>query len=230
MLYSSSGVVNIYGGTLQGTKAHNGAAIYSSIPVNIYGGEIIGGTASSDGGAIYITGSTLTMTGGVIRDGIAKHASEGGGNIFSGSSGTVKLLGGTVSGGQAVQGGNIRSYGNVYLKDVTITGGICSQNGGGIYMGSYNSNVLEISGNTDITGNTYKNGASELKNNLFLASGRKAVLKDVGDKMTFGISENDAKTSVVEGAKSGMENAAIFMDKTKYQLTYDNGTLRIISK
>ncbi len=104
-VYMNAGDFNMYGGTINGTKATNGGAIYVSggAQVTISGGTIQGGQASS-GGNIYMASTTceLNITNGTISGGKAAY----GGNIYT-NNGLFELTGGIISGGQATYGGNI---------------------------------------------------------------------------------------------------------------------------
>ena len=143
--------INISGGIIEKGEAINGGNIYSSAPVNlsgtalirdgvatdgsggniyfasgrthtISGGKIAGGTATKNGGNIYMDAKKVTISGGIIEDG----TSAAGGNLYV--SADLVVTGGTIQNGTATGtggGGNINGSGD---KTITITGGII-QNG-----------------------------------------------------------------------------------------------------
>ena len=74
IMCTRGGTVNVYGGTIRQTEGApvsiSGGNIHANnSTVNIYGGTLSGGVATS-GGSVYVMGSsTLTVTGGTIKDG-----------------------------------------------------------------------------------------------------------------------------------------------------------------
>ena len=176
------------GGAVKGWKTSSSSGDYSAISVHgagatftMSGGEVSGnivnaGSNSIEGGAIQLReGAKLTMNGGSISGnnvyaGPNPNTVVKGGGIYASAS-TIEMIGGTVSGNMAFQGGG------VYLTDsstMTMTGGAVDGNfyanspkftpaGGGIYAGSgctltINSadsdNPASVSGNkTADTGN-----------------------------------------------------------------------------
>ncbi|MBR4769185.1 MAG: MBL fold metallo-hydrolase, partial [Lachnospiraceae bacterium] len=156
------GVATTYGGNL----AINGAA-----EVSISGNaKIIGGTANGTdgGGNIYCAeGSSLTVSGSAeISNGNALNGP--GGNINMGGNGTLKISGGTISGGNAsTHSGNIRGKSSVItITSGTITGGTAGTHGGNMtssgtitFSGGTISNGIAYS--TDFgAGNIYYDGSS----------------------------------------------------------------------
>ena len=130
----NAGTFNMYGGTINGTKAAMGGSLYvsGSAVANIYGGTIQGGTATARGGNIYMasTTATLKIAGGTIQNGTCQNNGIGGGNIYV-NNGTFTLTGGTIQGGKAPKGGNI--YTNTAT---TINGTATLKNGEAVYGGN----------------------------------------------------------------------------------------------
>lgn len=131
------GYLAVYKATLVGAKAKNGGIIGSTAEgtnINIYSGNLIGAEVSGNGGAIYST------------------------------NGTVQIKGGTISGGEATQGGNI------YAKALTMTGGTVS---GGTSNG-YGGNIC-VTGDSEISGGKIENGTNTNSNqsggNICVSSG-----------------------------------------------------------
>ena len=127
-----SGIINIFGGTIEATSKNWGAAIgggykKSAGGVNIYGGTI---TATCDyyssaiGGGNGGNGGTVTIYGGTISAYSELGTGIGGGN--DASSGTITINGGNITargGGiaAAIGGGNRGSADNVTINGGTIT-------------------------------------------------------------------------------------------------------------
>ncbi|MBQ3549336.1 MAG: leucine-rich repeat domain-containing protein, partial [Oscillospiraceae bacterium] len=139
----NSGIVNIYGGTIEAT-GHSGRGIYlNSGTVNVYGGSVSGDTYS-----IYNDGTgTVNIIGGSVGKDIYNY----------GDNSTVKVSGGSVEGGTY---GIQNNKGTVDITGGTVSGeeGIYNPNGGrvvvtagsvsGEYTGIYNSGTLTVSGGT----------------------------------------------------------------------------------
>lgn len=136
VMVSPKHTLNIYGGTVDGSKiigsGGHGALIrmINGAVLNIHGGTIIGTKVpSTTGGAVFCSG-TMNMTGGTIRDG---HARKGG-NVFIGTYenggvtyyGSFNMTGGEILGGTATEaGGNMCYYGDGEFNQTggTISGG-----------------------------------------------------------------------------------------------------------
>jgi len=128
-------------------------------------GEISGNTANNDGGGIKVTGGTFTMQDGKI---IGNTALDGGGMDVSGSSTTVTMNGGEISGNVATKiegntdagrggGMTVWSSAKFTMNGGKITGNTADVNAGGAYISGANTvftmNGGEIIGNTAPTGN-----------------------------------------------------------------------------
>ncbi len=155
---SAAGTGTITGGYIAKDSTEGyGAAIYAKKYANVTleSGTITGNNnLKRSGGAIYLSGATFTMTGGVISNNYAYY----GGAVATSGNSTVTMTGGTIDGNTAqYTGGGLYIYGSG--TTATISGGTISNNGikttgsgggGGIYVGS--SATVEIS-NVAITGN-----------------------------------------------------------------------------
>ena len=192
----------IYGGQVNGTRVnHGGGAVDISgatALLKMTNGQNIGGTTGSNsyavcGGNVLVQNSaTFRMEGGTITGGKATYD---GGNVFIWGS-TFQMTGGTISNGQlgasARQGSNV-CFSNtctVTITDGTITGGNATGSTayGGVYVN--NTTTVYLSGNVQITGNTYNGKAS----NMYLDGG-KVVIADAGLASTakIGVDVNGGK-------------------------------------
>ena len=146
-IYCSNSSPTISHNTLSGNSATNfgyGGAIYCGNNSNssISGNNISGNSVSSDGGGIYCTGSSLTISGNTIR---GNTALSGGGIYCTGSSPTIS--GNTVSGnwGSNYGGGILCWNSSPIIIGNTINGNTCNSFGGGICC---TGSSPTISGNT----------------------------------------------------------------------------------
>lgn len=99
----------LYDGEITGgrdTSANGGGNVYvgSGCELVMNGGTISGGSASAaHGGNVYAAGK-LTLNGGEITGGRCTADGKFGGNVYVGSTGTLEVTGGTISGGSAKDG------------------------------------------------------------------------------------------------------------------------------
>ena len=169
-IYITGGKLNMSGGTVSGgsaTTAAGNIAGYSGATINISGGTVKDGNATTYGGNISMSGkSTLNISGTVtIQGGYTgtSGTSGNGGNIYSGYTSTtaystVNISGGTITGGKANEGGNMKIDGNGYITGGKIEGGSATS-GGNIFRTGRSACELVISGGT-ITGGTATNGGN----------------------------------------------------------------------
>lgn len=169
----NSGTFEMYGGTVNGTKAVYGGAICASgeTTVHIEGGTITGGQATSRGGNIYMASLNckLTIAGGTIADGICLDNGTnacGGGNIYA-NNGLFTLSGGTVSGGKAVRGGNIfASTGSDENDNNTVINGTAViKDGEATYGGN-----LYINNKLTLGAGTLENGKGAYGSDIYVAT------------------------------------------------------------
>lgn len=92
--------------------------------------RIVNGNRVGDGGGIQLNGGNLTLTNVIFSN---NDASDQGGALYIGNSGsTVTLNGVTISGGTAVSGGAIYNNGTLTASNLTFTDNDAT-NGGGLY-------------------------------------------------------------------------------------------------
>ena len=176
---ATGGTINLTGCTITGNKANNGGAIHinktggGDATLIISGGEIGGKYAgepntaigtSSNGGGIYVEGSSCTVT---LKDGakITGNTADEGGGIFA-KGGSVELTSCTIKDNTGtLAGGGIcaRANGSTPAR-VTINGGVIggtsaseanktgSGGGGGIYVGE--TCTLTLKDSAQVIGNT----------------------------------------------------------------------------
>ena len=160
-IYVGGGTFIMSGGTIcgstagEGNEAQSGGGVYvaSNGTFTMNSGEISGNTATSNGGGVYVTGSSsaFAMTGGTIGGTDSNTATYGGGVYVS--DGSFKMSDtAKISGNEADDKG-----GGIYIKGGTpiITGGTISKNktkgsgatsdGGGIYV---EGSALTMTGGT----------------------------------------------------------------------------------
>ena len=161
VLYTMSlGRANIYGGnfTSLSTTAETGAVLIASNDRSAdYDADGTANTAKdkSDPRAA----STLTIYNGNIYASVS--VTGNGGVIGSFHNPKIRIYGGTISGGTAVNGGCISCTGDLLITGGKISGGTASASGGNIYTltsTNHKSNV-RIEGGT-ITGGSAKNGGN----------------------------------------------------------------------
>ena len=116
VLYSCEGaIINIYGGTVTTTDVNTASAAKGGVAtvkgeLNMYGGTIIGGTAQTYGGAVYLNSGVFTMSGGAVKSGTAPYApcvlvSSGSRMVLSGDAEVDQIyLAGTMTDGLTVRG------------------------------------------------------------------------------------------------------------------------------
>ena len=173
MPYSSGSGTTTY--TINANRNENQIGCVISVAeyntLNLTNLTISGGRTgtNTNGGGIYVgNNATVTLTNCTVSN---NHVLGGnGGGIFN-TGGSVTLNGCTVTGNSASQGGGgiFNSSGTVTLNSCTITSNSAGYGGGGVY----NVDMLKISGNVNVTGNTGETAeTSGSANNIYLESGK----------------------------------------------------------
>lgn len=132
----------------------------ASASLNISGGMIENGTASNgNGGNIYLNVGTLNVfgdvqiNGGNATRGVAR--TNGGGNIYTAADTTLHISGGRITNGTTNSyGGNVVIRGTGLISDGVISGG-SALNGGNIFVNGYDRAVT-----LSVTGGTIENGTA----------------------------------------------------------------------
>jgi len=138
MLYvtGTKAEVSISGGTLlKNTASGNGGAVYVNGGNVTMSGGIIGGNEAANtavnGGALYVSGGDFTMSEGTISHNIA--SGNGGAAYVAG--GSITMTGGTVSNNTAINGAGAYVTGGEFdMVSGSLLNNIASSYGGGAYV------------------------------------------------------------------------------------------------
>jgi hypothetical protein len=212
--------------TLRGRSDNNTSLVYvydSTLEMNA-GAKIIGNTASSEGGGVFVAYGTVTMGGGEISGNTASaSATAYGGGVYI-SSGTFTMNGGKISGNTASSytAGYSNNGGGVYISGGTFTmnSGEISDNtatsggpsyGGGVYIssGAFTMNSGKISSNNNtaasgysspgggvyISGGTFTMNSGEISDNTATSGGGVYVNRGTVTMSNGEISGNTASSS-----------------------------------
>lgn len=218
----STGVMNMYGGTITGGKAsrHGGnistetnSAGTGGAVLNMYGGTIEKGNAGVNGGNILVAKAVkFTMYGGTVSDGTAQGC---GGNIATNPGGIIEIKGGTVKNGKAVQNSDYgRRSQNIFCNAGTIKMSGGTVEGYTELMGAFSA---EFSGKANISGKQY---------NLFVPNGGKITLGTLEKGAALGINSGASVDTIII-SDSCQKDAADFVtsDKSGYKIAVENGKL-----
>lgn len=157
----------------------NGAAVYMNDPIGvaILSGGKIANCKSVDGGAVFMTAGTFTISGdGIIED---CEATDTGGAVYLGG-GTLNVEGGTIQNNIAVNGGGIylnngtlnATNGTITKNEASVLGGGALVNGGTVHMRgtniTYNTatdsggGIAVINGNYNMAGGSVDNNTASI--------------------------------------------------------------------
>ena len=167
-------------------KGNAGGAIYSQGSLTLENCRISGCTAKSYGGAIYQSGSSLTVKNSVLENNSTHATVNGGGNLYAASGAKVNMTSVTLRGGySACNGGNIYIGKVSYsLINCTITGGVAAGQGSNLYCNDSSADVsmngCSVSGDMYYAGKrlTLKNKTNIAINNTGLLLGSSTQLVD----------------------------------------------------
>ncbi len=164
--------LNQFGGNLtSNSSTKNGGIGGVCAAYNLYAGTVTGSTATENGGNLMLEAPNahVTLYGGTISGGNAKN----GGNIHI-ENGTLTLNGGTISGGNASNaGGSIRvnAKGTLNIVSGQLTGGNAKGNGGNVYS----QGAIVMTGGR-VCGGTA--ASSKTGGNLYASSGSLSITDD----------------------------------------------------
>lgn len=142
---------------LSGANSENGSVFVVEGKLTVtdtVGAGVIRGGAALNGGAFLVNGGSLTVNGGKV----AGNNAENGGGVYV-DSGSFSLNGGEISENTASKNG-----GGVYLAegDLTVSLGSIKNNtavsGGGIYVGTYDTATVRMSGGEAVSNEASANG------------------------------------------------------------------------
>ena len=165
-IFAGGCTVTMNGGTVNGTVYVTGSSFGGRSQFTLTGGTVNGRVwIFSQIDLISYIGSDMKMTGGTITGGDA----ENGGGIFVANSSTCTISGGTVTNNDATNGGGIYVEGGGAL---TVSGGTISNNdaesGGGVYVASGGSCTIN---DGTITQNTATSGGG-----VYVVSGNSCTI------------------------------------------------------
>ena len=187
--FVAKGTFTLYSGTLRmnpgdGTSTvPAGGVIFSRASgskVVINGGVITGGALKAEGatggGNIYLlSGDTLTVNAGIIRNGDAGIAK--GGNIYN--AGTTEIKGGFVVGGAAADGGNLYTTGTTRITGGTIYGGTATDNTATDTKEGIGGNIYS-SGATTVSGGVVTAGNARIGGNIYTGTDKTLTISEKG--------------------------------------------------
>jgi predicted outer membrane repeat protein len=134
-VYLEDGKFTMSGGEIRQCRAEKGGAIYvkgtASTTFNMTGGTITQCAAETDGGAVYLQGGTVNMSGGIVSHNLANNGNGGGFCIVGGDF--------TMNDTEAAYDNKAKIYENAAFSQ-NKTGGM----GGGIYVTSAGSVDVSI--------------------------------------------------------------------------------------
>ena len=226
----SSGVVgtlNVYGGTISGGSTTSGGNIFSQGALNVYGGTIKEGTVTVNsattntgfGGTIYSSGtsSTLNITGGTISGGSACK----GGNIYADIDTTIS--GGTISGGKAtaIDSAYSGAGGNLYVAGSTTISGGTIKDGETAASSTDNTGLggnIFVTGNLELSDCTIKDGKC-LEGTILNSRRGGNIYHNGAAGTTFDIHEG----TVISGGEVGRQGGNIWNQNSTF--TMDGGTI-----
>ena len=146
------------GGSILGNTAHtSGGGVYvrgTGSNFDMTGGSITGNTVTTfDGGGVAVNDGSFTMSGGSITDN--KVIGSNGGGVYVEDGGAFVMKDGTITGNTAIRNGGgvyVENGSAFVMKDGTITGNEAKENGGGVCAKGTGSS-FDMTGGS-ITGNT----------------------------------------------------------------------------
>ena len=217
-VYMEGGTFTMSGGTIENCKAQydssvgsggnggNGGAVYindasSAATVNITGGTLNYNYADQNGGAVYLKGGNVNITGGTIKGNKTLDASGSygdGAGIYL-NKGNFTMTDGTISGNAANHdGGGICVTSDDTDIDVEISGGTITQNvaehfGAGLYVKPGGSSSATV--NIGATGTPYSNTNPSITGNS--ASLRGGAIYAYGENTTLNLYDGLIKNNYV---------------------------------
>ncbi len=185
----------------------------STADLTLYGLTVINGSASGNGGGVYVNGGTLTVIEAVIA---GNTASASGGGVASSSGSTVRVINSSISGntanGSAAAGG-VDSAGSLTLTNTTISGNSVSTtnaaNAGGLRQaGAADIRSTTITnnstgGSTGAGGMLVVSGTASVGNTLIAANANNGTTADISGAFT------SAGSNLIgnQGMATGLTNA-----------------------
>jgi CSLREA domain-containing protein len=152
--------VTLSNGRISSSSAASGGAIYAEGPVVLSTFTLSGNSATTNGGAIFMAGSGLTLTDVAVTNNTA--TSAGGGLYLASSFNATIIQRTTLAGNQAGTGGGGAIFSkdstNLQINSSTISTNSTTGRGGGVAVGDGVSSVLTYISFSTIADNTAATG------------------------------------------------------------------------
>ncbi len=173
---TDSSKITISGGTISGCTGLQGGGLYANnSTVTITGGTISRCNVGA-GGGLFVTGSTLNIEGGTISECSTTFDTGKGGGLYAEEKSTITISGGTIKDNEAAHGGGVAltnstvKKGEKPIRNWTVVGNKAYKTGGGIWLGE--KVEWDIS---DRTKQIYNNQAIEHGADICLEGGNSAI-------------------------------------------------------
>ena len=228
--------VVIYSGTLKLTPGTDASVVVekgglincaaSGSTVTMYGGLIRDGVATVGGGNVYMgAGSTLTVNAGIIKGGNA--AAVTGGNILN--AGTVRIPGGFVIGGSAANGGNIYTTGTTTVSGGMVYGGTATDNADTDTKEGIGGNIYS-GGTTTVSGGVVTAGNARIGGNIYVSTDKTLTVSGTGIIAAGVASTNGGNVYVYNGTANvtgGIVTAGLAVSGGNFYISTDGKTVTV---
>ena len=215
-VYMEDGIFNMSGNAkIRNCNADKGGAVYISKSANaldspkfyMKGGTIEYCQSASSGGAVYLKGGEVFMSGGTISQNMAQNGNGGGMYIAQGNlamSGSANVS----------ENSAVKSVASSSLRDSATAG-----NGGGIYVTSPNGNVnVDIIGGT-ITGNSCNQNGGGICVDMSQAKETDVATINIG-------SDGQTGGPQIDGNKAVFYGGGLYAKGTKAEVTIYDGSIK----
>ena len=208
----TGGLTEVTGGCITGGSSVNGGGVSISDggTLTLAGGNIIGNSASDDGGGVYASGlyvgGSFVMTGGNI---IGNSAKSNGGSVYVAGGSSFVMKGGSITEntGEWCCGGVY-----VYSGTFTMNGGSITKNNGGTYGGGVNvsyGKFIISGGNPVIKENTRGTGNQAYAANVQLSATNQLELTGtLGESAEIYVTSPDTMRGSIFGTASDTAGGA----------------------
>lgn len=181
---TDSSKITISGGTISGCTGLQGGGLYANnSTVTITGGTISRCNVGA-GGGLFVTGSTLNIEGGTISECSTTFDTGKGGGLYAEEKSTITISGGTIKDNEAAHGGGVAltnstvKKGEKPIRNWMVVGNKAYKTGGGIWLGI--DVDLDIS---DRTNRIYNNQAIEHGADICLEGGASSIKLPIAANM-----------------------------------------------
>ena len=214
--YSGEGeanVVTLNGGIIMGGHGQWGGAINAAAALEIYNVNLVNNNATSDGGAIYLNGATMTAENVTL---VGNSASNHAGAVYVYGGATLTVNNGRFIGNRALDGGavNIRSnctvtFANTVFDSNVATGTGEDQGGGAIYVGWATLDLANVTMTNNSVSEGY-GGAVNSSNAILTVRGGSFEENSAANGGAIYVKVNDGenKTATITGAEFNSNSAA----------------------